>query len=196
MRIEFSTYVYTEEDKIVVSDIDGTITKSDTKGFFGGALGYNVHHEGVNMFLRGLNENGYKTIYLTARSMRYMSYTKNYLFEKITVNDVDGVSPPRNPILCIHHDLALGALGDESKSVLGKSSCLNNVVSLFTDSSAVFVGAYGNKSSDTEAYTNVGIPLSKIFIINKQSKIMNAEFEGETTYKQQGEDLNTLFPKF
>ena len=195
IRIPLSVYVFGQDDKIIVSDIDGTITKSDTRGFFGGALGCKVHHENVDEFLRGLNENGYKIIYLTARNLRYMSYTKNYLFEKIAVNNVNGVGLPKYPVLCIPQEFAVAALADESQAVLGKSSSLNNVLSLFENPSDMFVGAYGNKNSDAEAYKNVGISLNKTFIINKQSEITNVLSDEKTTFQLQIEDLNNLFPK-
>ena len=195
IRIPLSVYVFGQDDKIIVSDIDGTITKSDTRGFFGGALGCKVHHENVDEFLRGLNENGYKIIYLTARNLRYMSYTKNYLFKKIAENNVNGVGLPKYPVLCIPQEFAIAALADESQAVLGKSSSLNNVLSLFDNPSDMFVGAYGNKSSDAEAYKNAGISLNKTFIINKQSEITNVLSDEKTTFQLQTEDLNNLYPK-
>jgi len=195
IRIPFSVYVFSQDDKVVVSDIDGTITKSDTRGFFGGALGYKVYHENVDTFLRGLNENGYKILYLTARTLRYMSYTKNYLFEKIAEHNVNGAGLPRYPVLCISQEFAVAALADESQAILGKSSTLNNVLSLFEDPSATFVGAYGNKSSDAEAYKNAGISPNKTFIINKQSDITNILSDEKTSFGLHTKDLNDLYPK-
>ena len=191
IRLPFSIYVFSPDDKLIISDIDGTITKSDTWGFFGGALGFKVHHKFVNTFHVHAYSNGYKMIYLTARSMRYQSFTKKYLF---TDTDTGSVGVPTNPVLCIPNHLAVAALGDPFKAVLGKTTCLNNVLSLFEDPSSVIAGAYGNKSSDSEAYKNSGISLSNTYIINKDSKIINVATEDETTYKMQYEDLNNRYP--
>ena len=212
VRIPFSIYVFDQDDKLIVSDIDGTITKSDTWGFFGGALGYKVHHEDVNVFLHNLYENGYKILYLTARPIRYQAYTRKYLFEMITKSNrsssrsprgplrtseknTDDLPLPRSPVICIPKHLAEEALGDPSKAVEGKLSALKNILELFQDPSSVVAGSYGNNNSDAEAYKKVGIPLDKTFIINKKSKIVNLLSEQETTYKVQTTDLDNLYPE-
>ena len=194
IRIPFSIYVLSQDEKLIISDIDGTITKSDTWGFFGGALGYEVHHKFVNTFLCHVYGNGYKTIYLTARSIRYQSFTKNYLFED---SDTGSVGLPMNPVLCIPNHLSVASLGDPSNAVIGKTTCLNNILSLFDDPSSVVVGAYGNKFSDSMAYKNSGISLNNIYTINKDSKIVNLSSEEETTYQIQYEEnmsLNNRYP--
>ena len=213
VRIPFSIYVFNPDDKIIISDIDGTITKSDTWGFFGGAMGYKVHHEYVNSFLHNVHENGYKIVYLTARPISYQSFTRNYLFEMITKSNqrfsrslrgplrtsekvLDGPPLPQGPVLCIPKDLAEAALGDSSKAIEGKSSTLQNVLALFEDPSTVVAGAYGNNNSDSEAYKNIGIPPNKTFMINKKSKIVNIMTKEETTYKLQSDNLNNIYPEY
>ena len=55
-------------------------------------------------------------------------------------------------------------------------------------------GAYGNKESDVEAYRNIGIPDEKIFIINKQSQMVNIGTKQDTSYKKQAADVDNLYP--
>jgi phosphatidate phosphatase LPIN len=55
--------------KIVISDIDGTITKSDKRGMLAAQLGYDYTHVGVSKLYNRLSDNGYKMLYLTARSI-------------------------------------------------------------------------------------------------------------------------------
>ena len=77
----FSVFLFNSTDKLIISDVDGTITKSDIKVkmesqnptiFFQGhvlpKLGMSAHHTGVVELFHKLDQRGYKIIYLTARS--------------------------------------------------------------------------------------------------------------------------------
>ena len=79
-------YLLDHYDKLVITDIGGTITKTNTVGFFGGNWGFKVHHKQVNKFFDGLYKNGYKIIYLTARPISFQTLTRKYLFETLKDN--------------------------------------------------------------------------------------------------------------
>ena len=82
----FSVFFYNSTDKLIISDVDGTITKSDIKvtqsnmnnfnmvlhvfsqGHVLPKLGISAHHTGVVELFHKLYQSGYKIIYLTARS--------------------------------------------------------------------------------------------------------------------------------
>jgi phosphatidate phosphatase PAH1 len=54
--------------KMVISDVDGTITKSDIKGHIYTRLGrVDYTHEGISALYTQIASNGYKFLYLTAR---------------------------------------------------------------------------------------------------------------------------------
>ena len=195
VRIPFYIYLFDLKDKLIVTDIDGTITQSDTIGFFGGNLGLKVHHQDVNEFFHKAYDNGYKMIYLTARPIAYQSLTRKYLFESLTASDLSHWCLPKNPVFCLPGDVADAALGDSSKGAEGKTTSLTNVLNLFMESSNVIVGAYGNNNSDSEAYKNVGIPLNKTFLIDKCSKMINLDTKEETSYKSQALEIDILYPK-
>ena len=81
----FSVFLFNSTDKLIISDVDGTITKSDikvkmesqkaqtkpTQPIFQGhvlpKLGMSAHHTGVVELFHKLDQRGYKIIYLTAR---------------------------------------------------------------------------------------------------------------------------------
>ena len=194
IRIRFFIYLFDQKDKLVVTDIDGTITKSDTRGFFGGNLGYSVHHASVNEFFDKVYSNGYKVMYLTARPIAYQSLTRTYLFESLSCKDPNNWKLPKNPVFCLPGNTADAALGDSSKGAEGKTTSLKNVLGLFKEPGNVIVGAYGNNNSDSEAYKNVGVPLSMTYLIDKQSKMVNLETKQETSFKAQATEINTLYP--
>lgn len=72
-------YLWNHTDKIVISDIDGTITKSDVLGHLMPMLGKDWSHEGVADLFTNIEKNGYKILYLTARAICQSTVTKNYI---------------------------------------------------------------------------------------------------------------------
>ena len=72
-------YLWPSSSKIVISDVDGTITRSDVLGQVLPFLGKDWTHEGIIELYTGITKRGYKMVYLTARSIGQSSMTKNYL---------------------------------------------------------------------------------------------------------------------
>jgi phosphatidate phosphatase LPIN len=65
--------------KIVVSDVDGTITKSDVLGQVLPTLGADWTHQGVTKLFDNIAKNGYMMLYLTARPVGLSDFTRKYL---------------------------------------------------------------------------------------------------------------------
>lgn len=74
-----SVYKWKETDKVVISDIDGTITKSDLMGYIFPTIGKDWTQEGVTKLYKRVNDNGYKFMYLSSRAIGQSSMTKGYL---------------------------------------------------------------------------------------------------------------------
>ena len=72
-------WLYDVKDRVIISDIDGTITKSDVIGYFLPSIGIKWHFEGIVPLYRELERLGYKIVYLTARSMTEIDSTRKYL---------------------------------------------------------------------------------------------------------------------
>jgi len=72
-------YLWDSEDKIFISDLDGTITRSDVLGHIFPLFGKDWSHKGVVKLYNDVVKNGYKVIYLTARAICQSDQTKNYL---------------------------------------------------------------------------------------------------------------------
>jgi len=62
-------FLWSHEDKIVISDIDGTITKSDVLGQILPAMGRDWFQTGVTGLFSKIRNNGYNFIYLSARAI-------------------------------------------------------------------------------------------------------------------------------
>jgi phosphatidate phosphatase PAH1 len=72
-------YLWEYDDKIVISDLDGTITRSDVLGHVFPWFGKDWSHKGVVKLYNDIYKNGYKILYLTARALVQSSQTKDYL---------------------------------------------------------------------------------------------------------------------
>lgn len=77
--LESEIYLWDKDDKIIISDVDGTITKSDVLGQLMPIFGNDWAQPGVTELFTSIEKNGYKIIYLTARAICQSSITKTYL---------------------------------------------------------------------------------------------------------------------
>ena len=55
------------DTKIIISDVDGTVTKSDMLGHVLPRLGRDWTHLGIAKFYSVIKKNGYEFLYLTSR---------------------------------------------------------------------------------------------------------------------------------
>ena len=62
-------YLWNHDVEIVVSDIDGTITRSDTLGHVLPAFGRDWTHGGVAHLYSDIRRNGYNLLYVTSRAI-------------------------------------------------------------------------------------------------------------------------------
>jgi hypothetical protein len=176
-RKEFSIWRYSYRDKLVIMDIDGTITKSDITGYiqtvYMGLFSY--VHDGIVPFLNALAHTyGCKIVYLTARPLAHQKETKLLLQN---IHDSSGHSIPDGP-LCPSTDKILQALYREmiSKTTMQlKVDLLNGINAVFRaagcEKISPFVLGVGNKEADALAYNLAGIHAEHIFLIDPQSKI-------------------------
>lgn len=173
-------FLWKWNNPIVISDIDGTITKSDALGHVLTMFGRDWTHPGVARLFRDIELNGYNIMYLTARSVGQADSTRYYL-ENI---DQENVKLPSGPVI-LSPDRTMAALHREvilKKPEVFKMACLNDIKSLF-DSSAViteagnesrktpFYAGFGNRITDALSYRSVGIPSSRIFTINPDGDV-------------------------
>lgn len=77
--ISTDLYLWESDCKIVISDVDGTITKSDLLGQFLPIFGKDWSHNGVVELFNSIQKNNYKMLYLTARAIGQSKQTKDYL---------------------------------------------------------------------------------------------------------------------
>ncbi|KTB16782.1 Phosphatidic acid phosphohydrolase 1 [Nakaseomyces glabratus] len=124
-------FVWKWDVPIVISDIDGTITKSDALGHVLAMIGKDWTHQGVAKLFSEIARNGYNIMYLTARSAGQADSTRNYLRSIIQ----SGHRLPAGPVI-LSPDRTMAALRREvilKKPEIFKIACLNDIRSLYFD---------------------------------------------------------------
>ncbi len=192
VKLSGTIYCWSDEDKLVVSDVDGTITKSDILGHVAGFIGTDWTHPYIASFYTKLYNNGYKIIYLSSRSLGQSDLTKAYLRgvnqENCNLPEGPVILNPEGLFTVIYKEVILRNPEEFKKQVL------KSILNLFPKNKrkGVFAGGFGNKINDFVAYREVGIEPNRIFLINPDGKI----FSRATTWSYQlmNSCIDSIFP--
>jgi len=174
--------VWNQSVKIVVTDIDGTITRSNVRGHLMPRLGFDWSHTEVSKFFQKLYQQGYKIIYVTARSIRMNTITREYLAS---------LDLPPGPIFPALKSIKRSVVSElfTGDSKFSKVAHLQDIMKIFPDS---FVAGFGNNSKDFWTYNQVKIPPSHLFIINKKGHIKASA--RSTSYSDLLREVEDWFP--
>ena len=187
--VEARIYLWGPGTKICICDVDGTITKSDIMGHVMSMVGKDYTHEGICEFFDRVNHNGYKFLYLTARSVSHSAATRGYFYR---INQ-DGKRLPDGPLMTAPARF-FDALTQEvrHRSHEFKIACLEGVRRAFPESARPFYAGFGNRINDVVAYSTCGVPEHKVFIIDDQSVIHVCKVK--QTYRNLSHLVNETFP--
>lgn len=187
---------------VVVSDIDGTITKSDALGHVFTLMGRDWTHLGVAKLYHDIAKNGYRVMYLTSRAIGQADITRDYL-KNINQNNFrlpDGpvIMSPDRLIASLHREVIL------RKPEVFKMACLRDIARLFGvdprapgDQATPFYAGFGNRITDALSYRSVNIPSSRIFTIdsNGEVKMELLELAGyKSSYPNMTDLVDQMFP--
>ncbi|KAK0118017.1 hypothetical protein ONS95_012328 [Cadophora gregata] len=162
-------YLWRHDVPIVISDIDGTITKSDALGHVFNMIGRDWTHIGVAKLYTDIVNNGYNIMYLTSRSVGLADMTRAFLSSV----SQEGYNLPRGPTL-MSPDRTIAALRRElyiRKPEVFKMACLRDIKNLYGPDRTPFSAGFGNRLTDALSYRSVSIPSNRIFTINSYAEI-------------------------
>ncbi|KAJ5247092.1 hypothetical protein N7468_002075 [Penicillium chermesinum] len=162
-------YLWSGNTPIVISDIDGTITKSDALGHVLNMIGRDWTHAGVAKLYTDIVNNGYNIMYLTSRSVGQTDTTRAYLYGVCQ----DGYRLPKGPVIC-SPDRTMAALRREiylRKPEVFKMACLRDILNLFHGKENPFYAGFGNRLTDALSYRSVNVPSTRIFTINSNAEV-------------------------
>jgi len=193
---EVSSFIYLwEKDvKIIVSDIDGTITKSDVYGQIAPMIGRDWTHVGVAQLYTNIYKNGYKIVYLTSRAIGQAGLTRGYITS--VKQGEQGDKLPEGPVLMSPNRL----LASFNREVIRRNpeefkiACLKDIRRLFPADYDPFYAGFGNRMTDAIAYRAVNIPQGKIFTINPDGVISNINQTYKKSYLKLNETIAEMFP--
>lgn len=191
-QLEGNIYLWDIDDKVIISDIDGTITKSDLRGHLYGFMGKDWTHTGVAGLFSRISLNGYKILYLTARPLGQSSITRSYL----RAVSQDSASLPDGPVIlspsgffeAIYREMIV------KNPEVFKIECLQEIQTLFAGRNP-FIAGFGNRVTDVFAYKTLSIPSNKIYTINPNGQLV-AEYSQSLvgTYHTMNEFVDSIFP--
>ncbi|XP_058485545.1 phosphatidate phosphatase LPIN1 isoform X2 [Solea solea] len=172
-RCHGTIYLWNWDDKIIISDIDGTITRSDTLGHILPTLGKDWTHQGIARLYHKVSQNGYKFMYCSARAIGMADMTRGYLH---WVNE-RGTMLPMGPVLLSPSSLfsAFHREVIEKKPEKFKIKCLTDIKNLFLPNTEPFYAAFGNRATDVFSYKEVGVPLNRIFTVNPKGELIQEQ---------------------
>ena len=186
-------FLWPSNSKIVISDVDGTITKSDLLGHIMPRFGVNYSHTGVVSLYSTIVKHGYKIMYLSSRAIGQSNQTKNYL-RNLEENDL---KLPHGPVV-LSPDRLFQSLAREviyKRPQDFKVPALRDIKNLFPkDRPSPFYAGFGNRDSDKIAYKSVGVEPGKIFIVNPKGVIVTENLTISHSYSSIHELKDLVFP--
>uniref|UniRef100_A0A8C0BSR7 phosphatidate phosphatase n=1 Tax=Buteo japonicus TaxID=224669 RepID=A0A8C0BSR7_9AVES len=192
-RCEGTIYLWNWDDKVVISDIDGTITRSDTLGHILPTLGKDWTHQGIAKLYHKVSQNGYKFLYCSARAIGMADMTRGYLH---WVNE-RGTVLPQGPVLLSPSSLfsAFHREVIEKKPEKFKVQCLTDIKNLFYPNTEPFYAAFGNRPADVYSYKQVGVSLNRIFTVNPKGELIQEHAKTNiSSYVRLCEVVDHIFP--
>ncbi|KAF1752068.1 hypothetical protein GCK72_018622 [Caenorhabditis remanei] len=186
-------YLYKWYEQLVISDIDGTITKSDVLGHVIPAIGGTWAHTGVAELYTRIKNNGYKMVYLSSRAIGQSHTTKQYL--KSVAQDSKQL--PDGPVLLSPTSIITAFRREviERRPEEFKIAALTDLKQLFPSGNPFYAG-FGNRITDVVSYDAVAVPAARILIIDPSGKVKRSDSSGlALSYKSMATDtVDYMFP--
>ncbi|KAF9427168.1 hypothetical protein BGZ94_005370 [Podila epigama] len=185
-------FLWDYDAQVVISDIDGTITKSDALGHIFAMAGRDWTHLGVAKLFTDIRSNGYHILYLTSRAIGQADYTRKYL-QKVEQNSYqlpDGpvIMSPDRLFSAFHREVII------RKPEVFKMACLRDVKKLFGDRNPFYAG-FGNRITDALSYRSVNVPPSRIFTIDSYGEVKLELLSAfKSSYLALNDLVNEIFP--
>ena len=143
----FLAYVAPDGTNLMISDVDGTLTSSENAFVETVVLGTEPSaRAGAAHAYEAAKAKGYQFVYVTARGNQYTTETRDWLSHQ---------GFPRGPVRLSESFVTLPG----ADTVNYKTSTFKNI-----DTNLTIAAGVGNRASDIEAYSNIGLTAAQIFI--------------------------------
>jgi phosphatidate phosphatase LPIN len=157
--------------RLVVSDVDGTVTKSDLLGHVLPTLGGDWTHPGLAQLYRRVEAHGLRFVYLSSRPIGQAPVTRDYL-QRI---DQDGDMMPKGALITAPDALFIAVQREiKRKPHEFKIPTLRGLIELFESEANPFVLGFGNRKTDVLSYRGIDMKDEQIFLFNPRHQVMDA----------------------
>lgn len=207
-----SLHLWSDEDQIIVVDIDGTITKSNIKGAFTSMFlaDYTHVHDGICQFLEDLvsstdqNQNRRRVLYLSARPIG-TSHLSRLLLQNVQQGQHKLPDGPLFGHMGTYQQVLYEEYVKREIFQFKSRTLLDQVVRPWQritrrkNSNSVLFAGFGNTLMDMQAYHIAGVPLERNYLINTESRLVcldgkpNSEREGLISHKEYKTRIGTAF---
>ncbi|KAI3762941.1 hypothetical protein L1987_53384 [Smallanthus sonchifolius] len=191
-QVDARIFLWRWDTRIVISDVDGTITKSDVLGQFMPLVGKDWSHIGVTNLFSAIKENGYQILFLSARSISQADVTRQFLINL----KQDGKTLPEGPVVISPDGLFPSLFREVIRRAPHefKIACLEDIRVCFPADWNPFYAGFGNRDTDEFSYLKVGIPKGRIFIINPKGEVVVNRCNDTKSYNSLHSIVNGIFP--
>ncbi|KAF4399385.1 hypothetical protein G4B88_022468 [Cannabis sativa] len=191
-QVDAHIYLWKWNARIVISDVDGTITKSDVLGQFMPLVGKDWTQSGVAKLFSAIKENGYQLLFLSARAIVQAYLTRSFLLNL----KQDGSTLPNGPVVISPDGLFPSLYREVIRRAPHefKIACLEDIKKLFPNDYNPFYAGFGNRDTDELSYRKIGIPKGKIFIINPKGEVAISHRIDVKSYTSLHTLVNDMFP--
>ncbi|KAA8494956.1 Phosphatidate phosphatase PAH2 [Porphyridium purpureum] len=188
-------FLWEEHDIICISDVDGTITRSDVLGHLLPRVGRDWSHIGVARLFTYISERGFRMMYLTSRPIGQAGSTRLYLS---SIVQEGGYRIPDGPVI-MSPDRLVASFTREviyRRPDEFKIEALRQVRTLFPPTANPFFAGFGNRMTDEKSYRSVSIRPERIFTVNPKGdlEVLCSSFEISRTYTDLTSFLHDVFP--
>ncbi|KAI3465364.1 hypothetical protein Pfo_022027 [Paulownia fortunei] len=191
-QVDARIFLWRWDTRIVISDVDGTITRSDLLGQVMPLVGMDWSQTGVAHLFSAIKENGYQLLFLSARAISQSFHTRQFLFNI----KQDGKALPDGPVVISPDGLFPSLFREVVRRAPHefKIACLEDIKALFPADKNPFYAGFGNRDTDEFSYLKVGIPRGKIFIINPKGEIVVNRRVDTKSYSSLHALVHGMFP--
>ncbi|WOL09249.1 phosphatidate phosphatase PAH1 [Canna indica] len=191
-QVDAHIYLWKWNARIVISDVDGTITRSDVLGQFMPLVGRDWTQSGVAGLFSAIKENGYQLLFLSARAIVQAYLTRSFLLNL----KQDGKALPNGPVVISPDGLFPSLYREVIRRAPHefKIACLEDIKALFPSDYNPFYAGFGNRDTDELSYRKIGIPKGKIFIINPKGEVAINHCVDVKSYTSLHTLVNDMFP--
>jgi phosphatidate phosphatase PAH1 len=172
-------FLWSHEDSVIISDIDGTITKSNTRGVIDTivtAKYQHVHRNICNLLHQVASQPNTRVVYVTSRPLSLATTTRRFLDHvrqedrNLPVGPILGFSGKFSHLLFM--EMVTKTTHHFKSEILWQQVVRPFQRAKNTSDCKIFKAGFGNTIMDMQAYHAVGLELARMFQINKRSEIV------------------------